>query len=155
VQVRAAAARDLDRVAALASLLLAHHAGEGARFALAPGAAGELAALLAAFRKEPERALLVADAGEGQLAGFVVAGIARRPGLFRERARGEIEWLFVREEARRAGVGRALADAALRFLAEQGVARVEVQVARANAGGAAFWQALGFAATMDVRERHL
>jgi GNAT superfamily N-acetyltransferase len=155
VQVRAAAARDLDRVAALASLLLAHHASEGARFALAPGGAGELAALLAALRKDPDRALLVADAGEGQLVGFAVAGVARRPGPFRERARGEIEWLFVREEARRAGVGRALAEAALRFLTEQGVARVEVQVARANAGGAAFWHALGFTATMDVLDRHL
>ena len=155
MEVRAAAARDLDRVAALASLLLAHHAGDSVRFAVAPGREEELVALLAAFRRDSSRALLVAEAEDAGLVGFVVAAVARRPGPFVERERGEIEWLFVREEARRAGVGRALAAAALRFLRERGVERVEVHVARANASGSAFWQALGFAATMDVLDLRL
>lgn len=72
-----------------------------------------------------------------------------------ERERGEIEWLFVREEARRQGTGRALVAAVLAWLRERGVARVEIQVARANASGSAFWRALGFAASMDVLDLHL
>jgi ribosomal protein S18 acetylase RimI-like enzyme len=155
VQVRAASARELDRVAALASLLFAQHAGQAAHFALAPGREGELRELLAGFLRDPSSRLLVAEAPGGDLLGFALAAVARRPGPFRERERGAIDWLFVREEARRRGAGRALAGAALDWLRARGVARVEIQVARANAGGLAFWRALGFAASMDVLDLRL
>jgi ribosomal protein S18 acetylase RimI-like enzyme len=155
VRVRAAGARDLDRVAALASLLFAQHAEGAAHFALAPGREGELRGLLAGFLRDPSHRLLVAEAPGGNLLGFALATIARRPGLFVERERGEIEWLIVREEARRRGAGRALAGAALGWLRGRGVARVEVQVARANPAGLAFWRALGFAPSMDVLDLRL
>lgn len=151
--MRAATPRDLDRLAALAGLLLAHHRGAGARFGLAAGREGELPGLLAGFARDPERALLVAEAESGQLLGFVLASLLRRTGPFAERARGEIDWLFVREEARRRGAGRRLADAALAWLGERGARRVEVHVARDNPGGRAFWDAQGFAPAMDVLER--
>jgi ribosomal protein S18 acetylase RimI-like enzyme len=154
LQVRAAAPRDLDRIAALAALLFAHHAGAGASFALAPGREGELRTLIEGFVRDPARALLVAETGP-QLAGFAVASLVRRSGPFMELARGEIDWLFVREELRRRGAGRALAAAALVWLRAQGADRVEVHIARGNPAGQAFWQAQGFAPAMDVLERHL
>lgn len=154
MQVRAAAPRDLDRLAALASLLFAHHASAGARFELAPGKEGELRELLAGFARDPQRALLVAEAG-GNLLGFVLASLVRRAGPFLESTRGEIDWLFVREDARRCGAGRGLAGAALVWLGEQGAGRVEVHVDRDNSAGRAFWDAQGFAPAMDVLERAL
>jgi ribosomal protein S18 acetylase RimI-like enzyme len=84
-----------------------------------------------------------------------VARVLRRPALFAETARGEIEALFVREEARRSGTGRALAQALLAWLAERGLARVALHVATGNAEGQAFWRALGFTDSMDVLERPL
>ena len=155
MSVRAATERELDRLAALASLLFAHHAGAGARFALAPGREGELRELLAGFARDPQRALLVADEPDGNLLGFVLASLVRRAGPFVESARGEIDWLFVREDARRRGAGRRLAAEALVWLGEQGAGRVEVHVDRDNAGGRAFWSAQGFAPAMDVLERAL
>jgi ribosomal protein S18 acetylase RimI-like enzyme len=154
LQVRAAGSRDLDGLAALAALLFAHHAGGGASFALAPGREGELRALLEGFARDPARVLLVAEAG-GRLAGFALASLVRRNGPFVELARGEIDWLFVREEARRRGAGRALAAAALVWLRAHGADRVEVHVARGNPAGQAFWDAQGFAPAMDVLERRL
>lgn len=151
--MRPAAARDLDRLAALASLLLAHHAGAGARFAIAPGREDELRALLARFAQDPARALLVAEAEDGNLLGFALASLLRRERPFVERTSGEIDWLFVREDARRRGAGRRLADAALVWLRGRGAARVEVHVDRDNPGGRAFWDAQGFAPAMDVLER--
>jgi GNAT superfamily N-acetyltransferase len=153
--VRPATLRDLDRVAALAGLLFAGHAASGARFALAPGREDELRTLLAGFARDPAHALLVAEDDGGALPGFVLAALARRSGPFVERERGEIAWLYVREEARRRGVGRALAAAALDWLGEHGAKRVEVQVGRDNPGGRTFWNALGFAPAMDVLERPL
>ncbi len=155
MRVRAAAPRDLDRLAALATLLFSHHEGAGARFALAPGREGELRALLAGFARDPERALLVAEGEDGNLLGFALASLLRRAGPFVESARGEIDWLFVREDARRRGAGRRLAAAALVWLGEQGASRVEVHVDRDNPGGRAFWDAQGFAPAMDVLERPL
>jgi ribosomal protein S18 acetylase RimI-like enzyme len=154
LQVRAAAPRDLDRLAALAGLLFAHHAGAGASFALAPGREGELRTLLEGFACDPSRLLLVAEA-RAQLVGFALASLVRRSGPFVELARGEIDWLFVREEERRRGAGRALAAAALVWLRAQGADRVEVHVARGNPAGQAFWDAQGFAPAMDVLERRL
>jgi ribosomal protein S18 acetylase RimI-like enzyme len=155
VQVRAATARDLDRLAALASLLFAHHANGGARFALAMGREDELRELLAGFARDAAHALLLAEDGDGNLLGFVLASLVRRAGPFLESERGEVAWLFVREEARRRGAGRELVGAALAWLAERGAARVEVQVERANSVGRAFWDAQGFAVAMDVLERPL
>jgi ribosomal protein S18 acetylase RimI-like enzyme len=155
MQVRAAAPRDLDRLAALATLLFSHHESAGARFALAKGREGELRELLAGFARDPERALLVAEADGSNLIGFALASLLRRAGPFVERERGEIDWLFVREDARRRGAGRGLAAAALVWLGERGARRVEVHVDRDNPGGRAFWDAQGFAPAMDVLERPL
>ena len=151
--VRRAAARELDRVAALWTLLLAHHAGEPG---LAPARApeGALRAHLAEIAASRDALLVVADRA-GALDGFAVARIVRRPGLFAETKRGEIEALFVRTEVRRGGVGRALADETLRWLAERRLGRAALTVAAGNAEGQRFWRALGFNDAMDVLERPL
>jgi ribosomal protein S18 acetylase RimI-like enzyme len=153
VLVRPAVARDLDRVAALWTLLLAYHEGAPG-LAPARDAGDALRRHVAALAGDPAAALFVAER-EGALLGFAVARLLRRPPLFRETERGEIEALFVREEARRAGSGRALADAALAWMAARGLRRAALQVAAGNEAGQRFWRALGFAAAMDVLERPL
>ena len=65
MQVRTASARDLDRVAALASLLFAQHAEGDARFALVPGGEDALRDLLAGFLHDPEQSLLVVAEAPG------------------------------------------------------------------------------------------
>jgi ribosomal protein S18 acetylase RimI-like enzyme len=84
-----------------------------------------------------------------------VARVVRRPALFAETRRGEIEALFVRAEVRRGGVGRALAEETLRWLAERRLGRASLTVAAGNAEGQRFWRALGFRDAMDVLERAL
>jgi len=125
------------------------------RFRLEPGREAELRDLLSSLARDPASALFVAEAEDGNLLGFVLASLVRRAGPFVERERGEIGWLFVREEARRLGIGRRLAAAAIVWLSGHGAGRVEVQVQRDNPGGRAFWSAQGFAPAMDVLERSL
>jgi GNAT superfamily N-acetyltransferase len=151
--VRRATARELDRVAALWTLLLEHHAGEpGLAPALRPEAA--LRAHLDALAADPDAALFVAERG-GALGGFLAARALRRPPLFAETERGEIEAVFVREPERRSGAGRSLVEESLRWMAARGLPRAALQVAAGNAGGRSFWRALGFASAMDVLERPL
>lgn len=152
-EVRPAAQRELDRVAALWTLLLAHHA-EAPSLAPAPHPEPALRAHVEELAASRDAALLVAER-EGALAGFAALRALRRPPLFAETERGEIEALYVRPELRRRGVGRELVRASLRWMAARGLRRAAIQVAADNAEGQAFWRALGFADAMDVLERPL
>ena len=55
-----------------------------------------------------------------------------------------LEDLFVREEARRSGLGRALVDAALERARERGCRRIELDVSERNAAALALYEACGF-----------
>jgi GNAT superfamily N-acetyltransferase len=61
-----------------------------------------------------------------------------------------LEDLFVREEARRSGLGAALVRAALDRARARGCRRVELDVNRANPAAIALYEAFGFSAWVDV-----
>lgn len=152
-EVRPARPRELDRLAALWIALADQH-GPEPRFRLRGGAEEGVRRHLAGRLADLDALLLVADRA-GDLPGLCVARLLRRPAFFDEVERGELEAIAVREDARRAGLGRGLAGAALAWLRERGATRVEVQVARQNDAGRAFWSALGFEPAMDVLESRL
>lgn len=149
--IRAPELRELDRVAALFTALLDHHASSSGRFAPAEGVPG-LGAWLARALDDPDQALRVAALPDGNLAGFALSVVSVRPGFFAETRRGEVAHLFVRPDQRLHGVGRALVGDAFAWLRSRGVIRVAIQVDRDNAEGRAFWQRLGFAPAMDGME---
>ena len=151
--MRVARPQELDRVAALWTLLAAHH-GSAPGLAPAAGTAFAVRDHLAEQLRDEDAVLLVAEQ-DGQLVGFGSARVLRRPPIFAETARGEIEALFVREGHRRGGIGRALAERLFAWLAERGLGRVALQVASDNREGQRFWRALGFTDSMDVLERPL
>lgn len=154
---RRAGPRDLDRVAALWSALGDHHAPLDPLFRPRAGAEDAVRALVAGFLRDPDTAVFVCEAAgdAGGLVGFCAARIERAPPILAEDRRAEITDLFVDPEARRRGVGRALATAALDWVAGRGVRRVEVRVAVHNEVGQAFWRALGFGDLIDVLHRRL
>jgi GNAT superfamily N-acetyltransferase len=152
--VRRAGTRDVERVAALWTELAEHHARLDPREQLRAGADGEIRRLLAAELADPEAVALLYER-DARALGLCMARIERAPPIRRETARVEIGELFVRREARGAGVGRALVDAALAWARGRGVERVVVRVFEGNTDGRGFWRALGFGALMDVLERRL
>ena len=155
-RVRPARRRDLDRLSALFSLLVAQHAAWHPRFQLGRGGEALLAEELAGWLGDADTGIWLAESGEPpQIQGLCVARLARRSAGFQERLRGAVEHLYVRESGRRQGAGRALVEVALGWLGSSGARRVEIQVARPNRPGRAFWDALGFRPTMDVLERPL
>ncbi len=84
---------------------------------------------------------------EGRVDG--VAVLAYRPSISAAGLFASIEDLYVRPEARRRGVGRALLEAAGRLCASRGVSYVEAQVEDEVA--AAFYSALGYEPVTGVR----
>ena len=153
-RVRAAGPGDLAALTALWLEITRHHEPLDPLFRLRPGAEGEVRELLRAWLRDPDARAFLAEAG-GAALGMACVRIDRAPPILEEVERGEITDLFVRGAWRRRGVGRALADAALDWVASRGVRRVEVRVADANAGARSFWRALGFGAHVEVLQRRL
>jgi ribosomal protein S18 acetylase RimI-like enzyme len=153
-RVRRAGARDLDRVAALWTAITRYHEPLDPVFRMRDDAAGEIAELLRAMARDPDCEILVYDEA-GDLPGMLIVRIDHSPPIMEETTRAEITDIGVREDARRRGIGTALLDAALAWVRASGVARVEVQVAHANAAAQAFWRRHGFGDFMDVLDKRL
>ena len=152
--VRVATLRDLDRVAALWAGITRHHENFDPVFRMRSDADVAIRELLGAIHRDPDSAILVHDAA-GDLPGLCIVRLDSSPPIMSEHERAEITDLGVREDARRRGIATQLVEAALDWVRASGVSRVEVQVARANAEGQAFWRARGFGDLMDVLHKRL
>jgi ribosomal protein S18 acetylase RimI-like enzyme len=153
-RVRRAGPGDLDAITDLWLAIGAHHEPLDPAFAQRRDARPEARRLLAALLRDPDVAAWVLDAGRGP-EGLCIARIDRAPPITRETERAEITDVGVRPERRGRGAGRALALAALAWVRERKVSRVEVRVAVGNAEGQALWRGLGFGDFMDVLQRRL
>ncbi|MDP6981420.1 MAG: GNAT family N-acetyltransferase [Myxococcota bacterium] len=152
--IRPAELRDLDRVAALWTAITHHHSALDPIFTMRPDADAALRDLLEAMQRDPETLILVYD-DDDDLPGMAIARIDQQPPIMQETQRAEITDLGVREGERRRGIASALVDAALEWIRVSGVDRVEVNVARGNREGQAFWRARGFGDLMDVLQLRL
>ncbi len=153
-RIRRARVRDLDRVAALWTAMTRHHEALDPLFHMRKDAGDELRKLLREILRDSDATALV-YALDDDLRGMCIVRIDRAAPILEEVERAEITDLGVREDMRRRGIGRALVGAALSWIAQRGVARVEVQVAHANREAQAFWRALGFGDLMDVLHKRL
>ncbi len=153
-RVREARHRDLDRVAALWSAITEHHAPIDPLWTMRAGVGDELRALLGDLLRDAGVAIFVYEE-RGDLPGLCIVRIDRSPPILEETRRAEITDIGVREDCRRQGIASALLGEALHWVDGQRVSRVEVQVARANAEGQAFWRARGFDPLMDVLHKRL
>lgn len=154
--IRRAVRGDLPALGLLgASLMRIHFAFNERRF-MAPGDHPEhgYAEFLEAQLADPAMLVLVAERQPG-IVGYVYAGI--EPQSFkelRERA-GYIHDLLVTDDARGAGVGPRLLEAAVEWLREQGVPRVLLWTAAPNDKARKLFAAHGFSPTMVEMTREL
>lgn len=152
--MRRAEMRDLDRVAALWTAITHHHESLDPMFRMRRDADGELAELLRTIHRDPDSEIFVFDRA-GDLPGMCIVRVDRSPPIMQEMERAEITDVGVRADERRQGIANRLVDEAIRWIEQSGVSRVEVQVARGNAEGQAFWRSRGFGAVMDVLHKRL
>jgi ribosomal protein S18 acetylase RimI-like enzyme len=127
----------------------------------APEEAPAVAALLGGFRDHlgydgPDDASLLASVERIIVrddAEYLLAGDGEAQGVVQVRYRWSVWWatedcwledLYVRDDARGAGLGRALAEAVIERAAARGCARVELDVNSGNAPALALYRSLGF-----------
>ena len=75
--------------------------------------------------------------------------------VWRAAADAWLEDLFVRESARRTGMGAALVELAVERATERGAKRIELDTNEANAGALALYERLGFSASSKGAGRDL
>ena len=155
--IRRAGPRDLEVVTGLWLTLGDHHAALDPAFGVRSDDRGrsEAREIVRRLLRDPDATLLLWEGDAGRALGLAIVRAARAPGVALEDERAEISDLWVDPEARRRGIGRALADALLAWVRQRGVGRVTVRVAVANAEGQAFWRALGFDDLLDVLQLRL
>lgn len=149
VQVRPATLTDLGEVGRLHHRHLDWHAALDPDYT--PPSPEALAQWHAERLSDRLQQLLVAVL-DGRMIGFVTLRIEPAPTNVRWRwfqietpqRLGTIADLFVAEDHRRLGAGRALAQAARDWLVRAGANQVELTVLAANPDGQQFWQAVGF-----------
>jgi ribosomal protein S18 acetylase RimI-like enzyme len=153
MHIRPARPADLPRVSQLAAeLVRQHHALDAERFLLVePIAEGYRRFFTGELRREAALILVAEDDAPdaaGQILGYAYATLESRNWNDLLDAAGKLNDLFVDAEARRRGVGRALARAVLAELAARGAPRVVLMTAWRNPDAHAFFEALGFRRTM-------
>jgi GNAT superfamily N-acetyltransferase len=121
-----------------------HNAGTDARIVSAPVSEAEFTAGLRELLARPTGVLFVAEQ-DGDLAGFVRAGVeVNVPDRLPERHVG-IGYLYVDPKARREGLGSRLFAAVREWAATQdGVGHFEMTVLNADGQAEQFWRSLGF-----------
>jgi ribosomal protein S18 acetylase RimI-like enzyme len=164
--IRVATEKDLDVVVRLRLALLREHAGNPVYGRLRPDAPERarrlFGAQLASAREVTflaERAAGPAPVGAGRgVPGERVVGILRciesagSPLLEPERY-AYVASVYVVPAARRAGVLRALLDAAVAWSERQGLDELRLHSAADNVAGNGAWQALGFVVAEHLRVR--
>ncbi len=154
--VRPATAEDVPVLGRLGAMLLRSHHGFDPRRFLAPGEDPEAgyAAFLRTQLDDPDGLVLVAER-DGEILGYVYAGIEPRSWKELRDEAGFIHDVAVADAARRERVATVLIAAAIDWLRRRGVPRVVIWTAEANEPGRRLFTALGFRKTMVEMTREL
>jgi ribosomal protein S18 acetylase RimI-like enzyme len=102
--------------------------------------------------EDPDTEYLLAAADGARPA--AVCQLRFRYGLWLESEDCWFEDLYVSESARRAGLGRALVEAAAERARERGCRRIQLDVNEANAGALALYESLGFSSWSEPLGGH-
>jgi diamine N-acetyltransferase len=142
--VRDARRADLPALGLLWKEMMDFHAAFDDRFRFLPNAGRSVEQHLMATLRSRGARIIVAEAS-GHLIGYVLGEIHQRRPIYPVGTYGFVSDISVTADWRRCGVGRALAEALLRWFRACGVTAVELFAAERNSVSQAFWRSVGFA----------
>jgi GNAT superfamily N-acetyltransferase len=156
VTIRRATDEDAPALGRLGALLLRTHYDFDRQRFMAPGRSPEAGygAFLVSQLEDDDVIVLVAER-DGQVVGYVYAGLEPRSWKELRDACGFIHDVAVEESRRRSGVATALIEAAVAWLKDRGAPRVMLWTAEKNAGAQPLFERLGFRRTMIEMTREL
>lgn len=155
VPVRQATADDLDVVVALRLALLREHAGNAVYGRLRADAPARALSLFAEQLASPLEVTWLALGAAGQPIGILRCMEGRGSPLLDPPRYAYVASVYVVPGARRAGVLRALMEAAVAWSRGRGLDELRLHAAADNAMANAAWQAMGFAVAEHLFVRRL
>jgi ribosomal protein S18 acetylase RimI-like enzyme len=154
--IRRAEARDLEAVGRLgARLLCEHHQFDRTRFMAPRGNTEEGYAWFLGTQMQRDDAVVFVADRDGQVVGYVYAGIEPQSWKELREEAGFIHDVYVDEPARRGGIATALLEAAAAWLAERGMPRIVLWTAARNESAQRLFERLGFRHTMTEMTREI
>ena len=156
VTIRRAGEQDLEAVGRLgARLLRDHHEFDPLRFMAPRGNTEEGYAWFLGTHLQRDDAVVFVAERDGQVVGYVYAGIEPQSWKELREEAGFIHDVYVDSDARRCGVATALLEAAAAWLAGRGMPRIVLWTAAPNDAARRLFERLGFRHTMSemTRER--
>jgi ribosomal protein S18 acetylase RimI-like enzyme len=146
IAIRAATKRDYDALNQITDQVDALHREHLPHIFQKPDGPPRDCEYLLGVLADESYGLFVAE-GEGKILGFVQITIRDTPPipLLVPRRVAAVENLAVREDVRRAGIGRALMRRAQRWAEELGAAEIELNVYEFNQAAIDFYHSLGYA----------
>lgn len=137
---------DIDELYDLWRLLLDYHQGHHDVFRYKPGSEQALKAELLNRIKDKSTRVFVYQQEE-EWVGMLIASLRQGSAGFKLSNKGYIAETVVKEVYRGSGAGKELFEAARKWLTDQGVDHIELQVSMQNPAGIRFWESLGFTAS--------
>ncbi|MDQ7828176.1 MAG: GNAT family N-acetyltransferase [Armatimonadota bacterium] len=154
VEIDRARPADLPTLLELWGDLAAFHAGLDPAFAPAPHWRSAYEAYLLDLMHRDDARVLVARVA-GTVVAFAVGRLTTLPPFFADRRRGYIQDVVTHPRYRRRGIATRLVEHLLAWMAEEGIATVELTVAVGNPEAMRFWERLGFRVYMHQARRQL
>ena len=154
VVVRPATEEDIDAVTELRLALLREHATNPIYGRVRPNLRGRARRLYLAQLRASDQATLLAERGADVVGLLRCVRSAGHP-LLLPAEYGYVSSVYVRPEARRAGVLRALVDAAVEWCRARGLTEMRLHNAAESPLSNAAWEALGFGVVEHLRLRRL
>ena len=152
VQIRAATSRDLDAVVALRLALLREHPEHPIYGRLQPDVTARARELYTAQLRSPLEAIFLAERGD-DIVGILRCVESQGSPLLDPQRYAYVSSVYVRPDARRRGVLRALLHAAERWSRERHLDQMRLHNVAGSDEAEGAWTALGFAVVEHVRMR--
>lgn len=154
VRIREATPRDLAAVVALRLALLREHPDHPVYGRLRRDVADRARELFASQLRSPNEVIFLAEA-KGEAIGVLRCVESVGSPLMEPAHYAYVSSVYVRPEARRRGVLRALLAAAERWARARGLGQMRLHNVAGSANAEAAWSALGFGVVEQVRLRDL
>jgi len=142
----AAQPEDIDEVYSLWCALMDHHRSHHPVFCYKADHEQQLKLDLHSRLKDKHTRFFIYQQQQ-EWAGMLVADVRKTSEAFVFTTKGYIAETIVKEKYRGQGIGKALVEAALKWLQDMGADHVELQVSVRNAAALHFWASRGFSPT--------
>ena len=154
--IREADAGDREQIGLLWLYLMRYHTQRDPRFQIAADDSEQYERhVLETMRSKNGRVIVAQDVATSEIVAYILGEIQTRPTISMPGIYGFVSDLYVAQEWRHGGIGRALFDELKRWFVERKVLAIELYVSQSNPEATAFWREMGLSPFLQLMHADL